>query len=256
MSNVKLRIAIALALLVFATSFASIRATDYNPGVSSGQYAKYGNFYGTGSSSTFNDADWMRIDVVDVSEKNVTLHMSGMYKNGTNADESGSIVNVETGAVNGSSGGYFIVIAANLKEGDVIPGAVGPTGPLTINTTDTRSYLGASRAINILNLTTSTGGYMDYSYIEIYDQVSGILLELNMSATSTLYPASNMQMSFSITETNIFSASPIDVVANNLIYIVIAVVLIIIVVAAVVLMRRKKPAPPAETKTPPTTPQQ
>lgn len=240
MSDLKLKVAIALVCIISVAFIASASATDYNPGVSANQYIKYGNVMMSGPTvpADANDTDYIRIDVVDISGTNVTLHMSGQYKNGTAATpESGYIVDVETGYMNYSSGLGSFVIAANLQEGDNLTTAALS---LKVNTTETRTYLSANRAVNIVNLTYS--GYMIFL---AYDQASGILLELDM------IPMLNTEISFSVVETNIFTTGPAAWLQDNLIYIVIVIIVIIVVVAAVVLMRRKKPpeTPPAETKT-------
>src|SRR5450759_1623345 len=66
----------ALALPVFAL--------EYNPGVKTGQYVKYGNFVGTGTGvESFNDYSWSKLEVTDVSGKEVTLLSTGQFKDGT-----------------------------------------------------------------------------------------------------------------------------------------------------------------------------
>ena len=85
MSDVKLRVAIALVCIISVAFIASASATDYNPGVSANQYIKYGNVMISGPTvpPDANNTDFIRIDVVSVTGKNVTLHMSGQYKNTT-----------------------------------------------------------------------------------------------------------------------------------------------------------------------------
>jgi len=260
MSNLKLKIAFASACLILIASTASIQATTYTPSVSTGQWIKYGNVQSstnqTGVPEDFDQTDWMKLEVTDVTGKNVTLHLTGKYKNGTDVDEMGMNVNVETGWVNGSFGN-IILIAGNLQENDVLPliplGTLSPTtDSMKINKTETRTYLGSSRTVNIVNLTMSLLGLLDFQYLAIYDKPSGLLLEMNMSTASSLYPSSNSQMSFSVTDTNVFAAGggggAID---SNTLYIIIAVVIIIvIVVVAAILMRKKPPTtPPSKQET-------
>jgi hypothetical protein len=253
MSNLKSKFAIALACALLVAFVTPIWATEYNVGVSEGQWIKYGNFVATGSGSAdVNNTDWMKMEVVTVSGKNVTLHESGKFKNGTDTPESGSICNVETGWMNGTSGGFFLIIAANLQEGDTLP--VPPPGtPLTINKTETGTYAGVSRSVNIYNLTVSMATYGSSTLVMIWDKASGMLLEMKMEMTSTITPSQNMRMSFSATDTNIFVTGPAGWLLENIIYIVIIVVAVIVVVAAVVLMRRRKPKPPPPTTTTKTT---
>jgi len=49
MQNLKLKATIALAFLVFFASITPIRATDYNSGVSTGQWVKYDGIQVVGS---------------------------------------------------------------------------------------------------------------------------------------------------------------------------------------------------------------
>lgn len=245
MSNLKSKIAIALALVILAFFVAPVWAVDYTPGVSAGQWVRYGNFVGVGTGTEeMNKTDWAKVDVVAVSGKSVTLHMSGKYKNGSDAKQSGYIINVETGTINGSSlatGGSFFVSAANLAEGD--PLASG--SPFKINKTETRSYMGVSRTVNILNYTYSIFGY-GVKWITVWDKVSGILLEMSLS-TSIL---TTEKISFSATDTNIYATGVTGWLMDNMIYIVIAVIVIVIIVVAAAMMMRKKPQAlsPSETK--------
>lgn len=259
MSNLKLKSAIILACLMSAAFTAPILATaaaDYQPGVSAGQWIKYGNLVASGASvsPSVNDTDWMQIDITDVSGKNVTMHMSGQYKNGTAVNQTSLTdlkYNVETGWANTSIGYFVYLIAANLEVSDVVPGT--PLGlPMSINKTETRSYLSANRDVNIINITMSIPATTDIAYISVYDKATGMLLELSMNMTSTVAPSTNMYMSFSVADTNMFATGWTAWLQDNLIYIVIVIIVIIVVIAAAVLMRRKKPpaeTPPAETKT-------
>ena len=238
MLNVKMRIAVALALVVLVAYVAPVWAVDYNPGVSVGQWVKYGNFFANGSFSTASLPDWAKIEVTEVSGKNITLHVTGKYTNGSDTPTGGMRVNVETGWTNSTGmiafGGLFsYVIAANLQQGDNI---TKPTTPLPyilkINKTESRSYAGASRNVDILNITVSS-----YNFIVIWEQSSGMLMEMQIQYT---IGSTTSTMSFSATD-----MGSGNWLMDNLIYIVIAaVVVVIIVVAAVIIMRRPKAPPP------------
>ena len=260
MQNLKMRIAVALALTVFFASITPIRATDYNPGVTTGQWVKYGNMTVVGSSPIpdANQTDWMKLEVTDVSGKNITLHMSGAYKNGTAAPEQGIACNIETGWGNMTDyGGNVYVIATNLQQNDVIPGMI-PLMTITVNSTETRTYLSTDRTVNIVNLTMSSPGFMDQSFFMVYDKISGMLLEVNVNVTITseLIPTGNTYMSFSATDTNIFGSNAgggAGWLQDNMLYVAtIIIVIIVVVVAAVILMRKKKPSttePPTKSST-------
>jgi hypothetical protein len=262
MSISKSKTAIVLACLISTALLTSSMATEYNPGVSAGQWTKYGNFTASGADvpSYFNDTDWMKIEITEVSGKNITLHMSGQYKNGTATDEEGVTVNIETSQSNmTTSGGLFFITAANLAENDVTFSMGTPAVQFRINKTETRTYLGTSRTVNIINITNHEDqlglGTTDQKYIGVFDKATGIMLEMNVSMTSTMLPQANMQMSFSITDTNLWVANTSGLPQDYLIYIVIAAVLIIVVAIAALVMRKKKPPAPlptAETETPQT----
>lgn len=251
MFNQKTKTAIILTCLISIMLAPLTNATTYDVGISTGQWIKYGNVKGSGTSlpSDINDTDYMKIEITEVSGKNITLHLSGKYKNGANAPESGAKLNIETGWTNQSSAstGNFYVIAANLQENDTLPGQYMGLA-MKINKTETRTYLGASRTVNIVNFTWSMEETFEYSFIQIYDKASGILLELTISAVIPMLPSSNIYMSFSATESNILGTGATQTVDNNMIYIAIAVI-IIVVVAIVALKMRKKPS---TTETPAT----
>ena len=234
-----------LTLVLLITLVAPAKATDYNPGVTTGQWAKYGNVTVVGSFPIpdANNTDWMKIEVTDVSGKNLTLHMSGQYKNGTAATEFGLACNIETGWNNMSaSGGNFYVIAANLQEDDIIP-ELFPMLIMKVNTTATRTYFGTDRTVNIINTTWSYPSVIDYSFLMIYDKASGMLMEMNMSIAYYSSPSMSMTMSFNITDTNIFGST------DYTIYIAAAIIIIIIVAAAAIMLTRKKKSP-TSTETP------
>jgi hypothetical protein len=214
---------------------------------------KYGNFTSrinqTYVPSGFNETDWVKIEVTDVSGKNITLHMSGAYKNGTTPDEIGVAFNVETGWANTSSVGYgaFFIIGANLTENDALP--TFPSAPtMKINSTETRTYLGHSRTVCIFNLSESVPDMMDVQYVIVYDQASGVLLEMNASQDSAMYPQTNYQISFNIVDTNIFTTG-LGGLLDTTTYIAIAVVVIIIIIVAIIALTRKKKTPTSESAT-------
>jgi hypothetical protein len=243
-----------LALLMLATL---AHAQTYTPGVTTGQFVKYGNFSasGFGAPAELNQTDWMEAEVTAVNGKNVTLHVTGQFKNGTTPTPMDMTVNVQTGNTNSSEAfgvsgfGSFLLLAGNLSAGDNVVTSSSET--LTINETTTRTYLGASRSVNIINFTMQQLGY-GIEYFVVYDQASGVLLEANVSATIPYY--GTMQVSLSATDTNIFATGAMGWLQDNMLYIIIAVVFIIlIIVAGVALSRRHKPPttqPP--TTTPPT----
>jgi hypothetical protein len=252
--NLRLGIIVALAFVFFAACVVPMRAVDYNPGVSVGQWVKYGNIVAVSQGTELlNKTDWFQVEVTAVSGKNVTLHMTGKYKNGTDIEPGELRVNVETGSWNGSIvTGYYILIAANLEQGDNITKPATPTPYFKINSTQTRTYMGASRSCNVLNFTAS------YTYdsttivqksLMIWDKASGMPMEEDTEYTGIT--STTERLSFKAIDTNIFPTGAAGWLVDNLIYIVAAVVIVIVIIGgvAIMMMRRKPSTPTTETKT-------
>ena len=94
------------------------------------------------------------------------------------------------------------IIAANLNQGDPIP----PPNTYTVNKTETQTYLGISRTVNILNPTITTPDYTT-SFTFVYDRASGILLEATSITIQNQPQPTPSEYSYIITETNIFGTS-------------------------------------------------
>jgi len=202
MMNPRLKIAFPMVFALLIVAFvAPVWAADYNPGVSVGQWVKYGDYVVTTPAETVISPDWSMIEVIGVSGKEVTLRITGAYKNGTAIPASEVICNIEAGRIDEWQ---RYLIAANLNQGDKILNlAVSDT----INKTETRTILGASRSVNILNFTNSFGGQgMTVTYI--YDKASGMHLGMEMEIT-IIEPAVTYTNSYSIIDTNIFDVEPI-----------------------------------------------
>ena len=215
-------------------------AIGYNVGVTKGQYVTYGNFVGDGPGvESFNDYNWSKLEVTNVSGKEVTLLSTGQFKNGAAIPGNGTIEvwNVETGTESGVPKTQGPIIAANLTEGDPIP----PPNTYTVNKTENRIYLGVSRSVNILAVTISTPDY-DTSLTYVYDRSSGMLLESTVETTQTQPESVTSTYSYSIIETNLFDSAQTTPISSILItYIIAAIaIIIILVVASLVLRRRTK----------------
>jgi hypothetical protein len=239
--KLELRVTIALAALLLAVSVLPSFAAVYNPGVSVGQWVKYGNIVGIGSGSeSANVTDWMKVEVVAVSGKNVTLHMTGAYKNGTAAPDSTMVINVEAGTMNGSASSWSPLIAANLNEADLIPPL---SSNLQINKTEARTYVSASRSCNILNMSMSYPGY-SATMIIIWDKASGMMMGVEMTTTITSPTQQIMQVSYNAIDTNIFGASSGSTgnwLMDNIIYIATGIVVVVVVVGLIFAFQRRRP---------------
>jgi hypothetical protein len=205
MFNHKLTVAFSLGLVLSMAFVVRVLAVDYNPGVTTGQYVKYGNFVGIGEGlESFNDVDWLKLEVIDVSGKEVKLLTIGILKNGTAFAGNGSVSvwNVETGALNGIPSVQGPIIAANLNEGDAIP----PPNTYVVNKTEDRMYLEVSRSVNILRSEISSPSYVTVLTF-VYDRDSGMLMEALSETTRTQPAPSTSKYSYSVIETNL-SGSP------------------------------------------------
>ncbi len=233
MSKLKLLTVILTTALLAAFVF-PVFALTYNPGVVSGQYVKYGNFVGVGQGvESFNDYDWLKLQVTDVSGKSVTLLSTSQYKNGTAIAGNGtvSVWNIETGTQDGVPTTQGPIIAANLNQGDLIP----PPNTYIVNSTESRTYLGVSRTVNILDASLSTPDY-NATLTYVYDKESGMLLESTTQTTTQADPQPvTTTISYSIIETNIFgSSSNPSPSVPELPILSVGVVFIIVLIGAVV----------------------
>ena len=176
-----------------------VLAATYDPGVSVGEYVKYESHV-VGGPDILN---WTKDEVITVSGKEVTLRSSGQFKNGTSSPGSGRALryNVETGKMNGTTDyTYGPIIASNLTEGDSIPPL---SSQLKVNKTETRTYLGNSRSVNILNTSYSDQNYANRWTI-IYDRVSGMMLEMRFDYTVKKPTPTTTTQTLTVIDTNIF----------------------------------------------------
>jgi hypothetical protein len=234
---------ILLSAALLAAFVLPVLAVTYNPGVETGQYVKYGNFVGVGQGiESFNDYDWLKLQVTDVSGKAVTLLSTSQFKNGTATAGNGttSVWNIETGTKDGVPSTQGSIIAANLNQGDPIP----PPNTYFVNRTESRTYLGVSRTVNVLDASLSTPSY-NATLTYVYDKASGMLLESSTQTTTQAQPQPvTTTISYSVIETNIFGSTinpsptvpelPFTVVG------VVVVAVLIGVVAALILTKRRK----------------
>jgi len=236
MSGLKLGIALVLTCVLLMTLAVPVLAVDYNPGVSVEQGAEYGNYVMDGQET---DVNWTRFGVAAVSGKEVTLTELTAYMNGT--DETvDKVYNVEAGTVDGQPAAFpgTRIIAANLNEGDALPPV---DSGYIVNTTETRTYLGVSRSVNIVSYSYSGEGYT-ISETFVYDKASGILLEME---GETVVGDTTQTYSHSITVTNIFeeaepTPTPTEGIPVEYLYVGVVVVIIVVVAAVIMLKKRSK----------------
>jgi hypothetical protein len=242
MFSFKITICIIATFFIFVTITSPVQALVYTPGVSVGQYVKYGNFIGIGpGEETINNTDFVRLEVTAVSGAQITLFTTGQLKDGapTAGNSTTTVWNIETGTQDGAQRVQGPVIAANLNQGDPIP----PPSTYTVNKTETQTYLGISRTVNILNTTITTPDYTT-SFTFVYDRTSGILLAATSITIQTQSPTTPSEYSYIITETNIFGTSQTTPSPSPTIpeysSIVLAVVAILVTLTAVILRRKRE----------------
>jgi hypothetical protein len=247
-NNLKLALLAILVAAVFAPTL--VNAKDYTVGVKAGDWVKYGQititWTGNGTEPSYiTDAkklDWVRIDVLSVAGTTASLNVTAHYNNGTQTFQS-SDANVQSG---GSMGMSYLV-ASNLTAGDPL---TPQTPETTINQTVTRLYAGANRNVNIIDSKSSYIGYLS-EYKIYWDQNTGIMVEQYSNQTDYTNPGVYFEISIKATETNLWSANPLDLIQNNLIYIIAGIAAIIVIVAAIIIVRRRKPPIPQQPLPPP-----
>jgi hypothetical protein len=199
-------ISFIITVVILVALVLPVLAIQYNVGVTSGQYVKYGNFVGSGPGyEAFNDYGFLNLQVVSVSGNTVTLLSTGQFKNGTALPGNGTIDvwNIETGTDNETPSTQGPIIAANLNQGDAIP----PPNTYSVNQTADLTFLGTTRSVNILNVTVSTPDY-NSTLNYVYDKISGMLLESTSTTSTQAQPQLiTSTFSYSIVETNIFGST-------------------------------------------------
>lgn len=191
---------ILLASILFLFSSMIPVSTAYTVGVSAGIWVKYGEIQVNYTSLVVimplaliipppsPTPDWMNLTVQSVRGANITLQEKGHSSNGRGWSYV-FIGNVTSGAGNLT----LFVIPANLNKNDIIP----VWSILRINDTLTRSYAGASRRVNMVNITQSNAVFRFY-----WDRPSGLLLEFYLNST-------RQWVSYRATETNLPTSSAV-----------------------------------------------
>jgi hypothetical protein len=199
----KIEVSFLFVCVILTIFIASVSATDYSVGVIPGRYVKYGNFVVSGSMGQFFDLDWMKYEVAAVSGKSVLLLQTGISRNDTTMPFNGSMYSydVEKGTVDGTPTDIPPIIAANLSQGDRI-GGFG----YNLTRTENRTYFGLNRTVNVLE-TSIISGNTTIRVTMVWDKITGLALERQMEQTDIV--TGTTTVSYSVTETNIFTGEPI-----------------------------------------------
>jgi hypothetical protein len=231
----KQKVTVALAFLLSIAYLVPVRAIEFNPGVSVGQYVVFGHWEAVNTVVTAA-MNWEKIEVVAVSGTEVRFLVSGQLKNGTAMPHNGDtyFINVETGTTNETHSNLKSIIPASLNEGDLIP-----PGTFKVNNTEIRNYLGVNRAVNIVIDTTS-----DARVTVAYDKVSGMALQWESWMTQP--NGVQMAIKYDITDTNIFEVRQPTESIPMVVYYALGAVAVVLPITAVVVFRRRKPNAKAE----------
>ena len=124
-----------------------------------------------------------------------------------------------------------------MNQEDQIP----PPNTYSVNRTESRTYLGVSRTVNILDASLSTPDY-NATLTYVYDKASGMLLESSTQTTTQAQPQPVVTtISYSVIETNIFgTTNPSPSVPEFPVAIVGVVIVIMIGVAGALILFKKK----------------
>lgn len=241
MSPFKSKMLITLIFMFVAGSIALTNALGHSPGVSVGYWVKYGNFQAKGfyyDGSSYNETEWLKVEVIGVKGTEVTMSASRMLKNGTEQKVYTDIVSdVDTGYTYGPLSDFnYFVIAMNLGQNETLPGDNG-----VVIKTESRSYFGMNRTVDIVSFTES--GDPSEQRHEVYDQLSGLLLEMNQSIVSESFPIGNSDISFEVIALNLVPNS-LDV----LIYVIVGIVIVVLIVSVLVTRQVRKSASRTQAK--------
>jgi hypothetical protein len=239
MKNKCLIVSVVFLVLIV---IAPVLALENKPGVSAGQFAEYRTTY---KSDTPDDAEtldtrpyWFKMEVLGVSGTKATIELSAKLKDGSLVEGSGGTFecDVETGAINGmySSSGplevppRFLLTAANLAylgTGQKLYDTGFTDEDVSFAQTETRTYLGASRIVNIFtnehsnnfaegNETAQWTSENTLTETDVFDKVSGILLEAKWDSKQTSpKPFLNLEITSELVDTNIFEVLPVSSVS-------------------------------------------
>jgi hypothetical protein len=244
---------------VFAPTL--VHAKDYVVGVKTGDWVKYGQitvtWIGNGTEPSYvtetKKVDWVRIDILSVAGTTASLNQTLHFNNGTQTSQS-----LDIDVQSSNSAGNSYLVASNLTAGDPL---TPQTSGTTINQTVTRMYAGANRNVNVVDYKvneTIAQVNLLFEYKTYWDQSTGVMVELYINGTDITTSGGYEEISFKATETNLWSASALDIIQNNLVYIIAGIAVIIVIAAATIVFRRRKPLtsqqplpPPPSTPPPP-----
>lgn len=222
----------AFFMILFLT--VPVSAAEYNVGVEAGQWIKYGNYVVEDSGDEGTIPVWSKLEVSAVAGPEILFFANGFYRNGTEF-----YYHMERTIEANTT----VIIEANLTSGD----RINPAEEARINRTETRSYLGVDRSVNILEF-TSTSPTGNYSAVYVYDQITGLLLDYLVEEIVVAEKLDyEYRYSYNIIDTNIFGEKPSTTPEpdlnsyGELIWIGGAIIgIVTIVVVSLIILRKKR----------------
>jgi hypothetical protein len=235
----KVAIESILVILVAFVLVVPVLAADYNPGVSAGKYVKLG-WYSLNVPQE-NVMNWEKIEVVAVIGEEVDWHMTGEMANGSGMPNNGEtfFTNVQTGTTNYTHSISGPIVAGDLNAGDKI----SMESSSFVNTTETRTYLGDSRPVNVLtsqSIGVGIDGPYNVTVTYVYDKASGMLLENENRESWANSTRADAIVDLSVSDTNLFSIQKGQVAPLGILVPAVAIAVLVPVSAAVIVVRRRK----------------
>jgi hypothetical protein len=193
MHVVKLVFTCFLVFFLILLTINPVFATQYTVGVNEEDYVKFGRSNVNSGVIAYllstKDIMWWKVEISGVSGTEVRCKYSMQFVDSTFEDQ--LVINVATGQVQPANfGAGMIIIGSNLNQGDLV---FWRGNNYTINKSETRTYLGTSRSVNIIE---------NDNISFIFDKTTGIILEIDGTFSNEYTPRSE-----SIIETNIFRNS-------------------------------------------------
>jgi hypothetical protein len=193
---------VVLLLSVVQSSFAA-----YTVGVKPGDWMKYqvtlswtGTEPDTSDFGELGAAEYMKGEILSVDGTSVRAKMSMHMTNGSDVEQT-LVGNVATGSGNLT----IFIIPSGMEKGDNFPGMMfgDDTSTLTITDTESKTYCGTSRTVNIYSLSAPAVSGFSASIAANWDQATGVLVELSMQMSTS---EQSMNMKVLATETNMWSS--------------------------------------------------
>ena len=204
-------------------------SSEVHAGVKAGDWIKY-DYTIIGGSPEAPVTTWVRVEVLNVKEKNVTLNVTIHMSDGTEQNRTKTLNIVNVVAIDETLGTFSgFVIPANLTTGDAI--YIKESGELTIDGETTKIYAGARRTVVYISFSWLWRGY-GFHITYFWDKQYGIMVEASLKSSFSTVVAK-------ATETNIWQ--PQFLLFSSAVFYVLVIVAIVTVIAAFfVVLRRKR----------------